>query len=320
MSAVDRFDPEILALFTAAASSTTESPEFIMPERGDAMGLRSVIDAGLAVIPRPVVAGVSGDPHRAERRDGAGMELRWYSRDDDDREDRAAIVYFHGGGRVAGKIDHYDGVIRHYVQETNVPMLLVDYGLAPEYTGTSAQEDGLAGLEWLINHATDLRVDPARIGVMGDSAGGGVAAGTAILARDKGVGVAKQILIYPMLDDRTTVPDPALDGLATWTPDTNWTGWHAVLGDSIGGGNVSPVAAPARLEDFSGLPPAYIEVGDLDIFRDESISYAQRLHHAGIPCELHVNAGVIHGHDLMSFDMQVTRRTIADRCRAISTL
>lgn len=320
MSAVDRFDPEILALFTAAANATTENPEFAMPERGDALGLRSVIDAGLAVIPRPDVAGVSTDSYWVERHDGAGMEVRWYSRDDDARADRAAIVYFHGGGRVAGTIDHYDGVIRHYVRETNVPMLLVDYRLAPEYTGTAAQEDGFAGLQWLAGHAKDLRVDPFRIGLMGDSGGGGVAAGTAILARDNGAGVAKQILIYPMLDDRTTVTDPALDGLATWTPDTNWTGWHAVLGDSIGGADVSPVAAPARLDDFSGLPPAYIEVGDLDIFRDESMSYAQRLHHAGIPCELHVNAGVIHGHDLMSFDMQLTRRTIADRCRAISTL
>jgi len=122
MSAVDRFDPEILALFTAAANATTENPEFAMPERGDALGLRSVIDVGLAVIPRPDVAGVSTDSYWVERRNGAGVEVRWYSRDDDARADRAAIVYFHGGGRVAGTIDHYDGVIRHYVQETNVPM------------------------------------------------------------------------------------------------------------------------------------------------------------------------------------------------------
>lgn len=320
MSAVDRFDPEILALFTAAASSTTENPEFTMPERGDALGLRSVIDAGLAVIPRPPVTDVSGDAHSVERPDGSSMDMRWYSHDDDDQTARAAIVYFHGGGRVAGKIDHYDGVIRHYVQETKVPMLLVEYRLAPEHTGTAAQEDGLAGLQWLIDHASELRVDPARIGVMGDSGGGGVAAGTAILARDNGIRIAKQILIYPMLDDRTTSTDPATEGLATWTPETNWTGWHAVLGESIGSADVSHVAAPGRLENFSDLPSAYIEVGDLDIFKDESISFAQGLHHAGIPCELHVHAGVIHGHDLMSFDMQVTQRTIADRCRAISAL
>lgn len=320
MSAVDRFDPEILALFTAAASATTGNSEFTMPERGDALGLRAVIDAGLAVIPRPAVAGVSADSHGARRPDGTSLDMRWYSREDDDREDRAAIVYFHGGGRVAGKIAHYDGVVRHYVQQTNVPILLVEYRLAPEHTGTAAQEDGLAALQWLIHHAGDLQVDPARIGLMGDSGGGGVAAGTAILARDNGIGVAKQILIYPMLDDRTTVPHPATDGLATWTPDTNWTGWHAVLGEGIGSADVSPVAAPGRLENFSGLPPAYVEVGDLDIFKDESISYAQGLHHAGIPCELHVHAGVIHGHDLMSFDMQLTQRTIAERCRVMSAL
>jgi acetyl esterase/lipase len=320
MSTVDRFDPEILALFTAASSTTTDNPEFVMPERGDALGLRAMIDAGLAVIPRPAVAGVSGDSYAAESQDGTTVELRWYAREDDESTDRAAVVYFHGGGRVGGRMDHYDGVIRHYVQETGVPMLQVEYRLAPEHTGTAAPEDGFAGFQWLIRHAGELRVDPARIGIMGDSGGGGVAAGTAILAREKGIPVAKQILIYPMLDDRTTITDPALDGLATWTPDTNWTGWHAVLGDSIGTENVSPIAAPGRLENFAGLPPAYIEVGDLDIFKDESISYAQGLHHAGIPCELHVNAGVIHGHDLMSFDMQVTQRSIAGRCRAISTI
>lgn len=320
MSAVDRFDPEILALFAAASSSTTENPGFTMPARGDALGLRAVIDAGLAVIPRPAVAGITATSYVVDSEDGARVELRWYSREDDERTDRPAVVYFHGGGRIGGRIDHYDGVIRHYVGETNVPMLQVEYRLAPEHTGTAAAEDGFAGLQWLMDHAGELRVDPARIGVMGDSGGGGVAAGTAILARDNGVGVARQILIYPMLDDRTTTPDPALEGLATWTTDTNWTGWHAVLGDAIGGENVSPIAAPGRLENFAGLPPAYIEVGDLDIFKDEAMSFAQRLHHAGIPCELHVHAGVIHGHDLMNFEMVVTQRTIADRCRAISML
>lgn len=320
MSAFDRFDPEILALFTALAEAAAAAPGSAGPERGDAPGLRKLIDSGLAQIPRPSVTGVSVSPHFVATPDGDEIELRWYTCDDDAGTGRPAIVYFHGGGRIAGTLDGYDGVLRHYVRETNVPMLQVAYRLAPEHTGTTAQEDGLVGLRWLIERAGELNVDPARIGVMGDSGGGGVAAGTAILARDNGVAVAKQILIYPMLDDRNTMPDPHLDGLVTWTHDTNWTGWNAVLGDSIGSDGVSPVTAPGRLTDFAGLPGAYIEVGDLDIFRDESIAYAQGLYAAGIQCELHVLAGIIHGHDAMSFDLGVTRRSLANRCRAIGTL
>ena len=123
-----------------------------------------------------------------------------------------------------------------------------------------------------------------------------------------------------MLDDRNTKADPTLEGLVAWNHDTNWTGWNAVLGDAIGSGGVSPVTAPGRLNDFSGIPRAYIEVGDLDIFRDESIAYARGLYDAGIPCDLNVNAGVMHGHDLMSFDMELTRRTLAGRFRAIEAL
>lgn len=319
MSAMDRFDPEILALFTDAAAAAGARDSKIH-ERGDVQGLREMIDAGLGNIPRPSVTNVSASSHFVQTPDGARLELRWYACEEDASADRPAIVYFHGGGRIAGTVDHYDGVVRHYVRETNVPMLQVDYRLAPEHTGTTAQEDGLLGIQWLIEHADELRVDPERIGVMGDSGGGGVAAGTAILARDRGVGVAKQILVYPMLDDRNTEPDPQLEGLVSWTHDTNWTGWNAVLGDSIGSDKVSPVTAPARLSNFAGLPSTYIEVGDLDIFRDESIAFAQGLFRAGVQCELHVNAGVMHGHDAMSFDMRVTQRTLADRRRAIKTL
>ncbi|MCP1415730.1 alpha/beta hydrolase [Paenarthrobacter sp. A20] len=320
MMSVARFDPEILALFTAAAEAATGSAGSAAPVRGDALGLRSIIDAGLSVIPRPAVEGISAGTHITSAPDGGSLELRWYSSRDEGRTDRPAVVYFHGGGRVAGKIDHYDGVIRHYVQQTKVPMLQVEYRLAPEHPGTVAAEDGLTALQWLLKHAEDLGVDPERVAVMGDSGGGGVAAGTAILARDNGVRLAKQILIYPMLDDRNTIPDPTLEGLVTWTHETNWTGWHAVLGDTIGNEEVSPVAAPARLTNFKGLPPAYIEVGDLDIFRDESIGYAQGLHRAGIGCELHVLAGVIHGHDLMDFSLSVSQQSLAERCRAIKSL
>ena len=134
----------------------------------------------------------------------------------------------------------------------------------------------------------DLGVDPARIGVMGDSAGGGLAAGVCLMARDRGgPAIAQQLLIYPMLDDRTRDTRPAAVPFLTWTYDDNVTGWGALLGDSAGSDAVSPYAAPARADDLTGLPDTYIDIGDLDIFRDEDIPYARRLADAGVPTELH---------------------------------
>src|SRR5262249_47030311 len=143
--------------------------------------------------------------------------------------------------------------------------------------------------------AAKFRVDPKRIAIMGDSAGGGLAAGLAIMARDRGVQLARQILVYPMLDDRNQTPNPLIAPLITWNYDDNFTGWSALLGKDFGTDRVSPVAAPARLKDFKGLAPAYLEVGELDIFRDENIAYAQQFALAGIPVEFHLHPGAPHG-------------------------
>jgi acetyl esterase/lipase len=134
------------------------------------------------------------------------------------------------------------------------------------------------------------------------------------------VALARQILIFPMLDDRNTIPDPLLAPAATWTYDQNYTGWLALLGAEPGGPAVSPIVAPGRLTDFAGLAPAYIEVGDLDIFRDESISYAQNLMRAGVTCELHVYPGSPHGHDWLDPDSQISKRAVAPRIRLITAL
>jgi acetyl esterase/lipase len=202
-----------------------------------------------------------------------------------------------------------------------VPFLSVGYRLAPEATSaTGLAEDVLTALTWLARHADDLGVDPARAAVMGDSGGGGPTAGAAILARDRNVPLARQILVYPMLDDRNTTPGPIPAAFLTWSYDNNYTGWHALLGDAIGGDTVSPVAAPGRLKDFSGLAPAYIEVGDLDIFRDESIAYAAALAAAGVPVELHVHRGAPHGFERLVPDAGVARRAMADRVRAVAAI
>jgi acetyl esterase/lipase len=222
---------------------------------------------------------------------------------------------------LGGSVDLYDEVVSWYVGESGVPFLSVELRLAPEATSpTSLAEDVFSGLTWLADHATDLGVDPSRIAVMGDSGGGGPTAGAAILARDRDVPVAKQILIYPMLDDRNTTPGPLPPEFLTWTYDQNYTGWVTLLGDDLGSSDVSPVAAPGRLKDFAGLAPAYIDVGDLDIFRDESIAHAAGLAKAGIPIELHVHPGAPHGFERFVPESSVAKRAMADRVHAVATI
>ena len=220
---------------------------------------------------------------------------------------------------ILGSLDTYDTLLSRYVALSGVPFLSVGYRLASDATGTTLAEDVFSGLAWLTDHAVSLDVDPARIAVMGDS-GGAPTAGAAILARDRGLRLVRRILIYPMLDDRNQTPDPALAPFLTWSYVDNYTAWHAVLGDDLGRDIVSPIAAPGRLKDFAGLAPAYLEVGDLDIFRDETIAYAQGLARAGLPVELHVHPGVPHGWERFAPDSATARRAFADHVRVITGL
>jgi acetyl esterase/lipase len=268
----------------------------------------------------PASSGVTIASFATHSSDGGGqIELRWYTKVG--AEPGSAVVYAHGGGMIGGSLDLYESVISWYVSATGVPFLSVGYRLAPEAAhSTALAEDVFSGLAWLAGHAIGLGVDPARLALMGDSGGGGPTAGAAILARDRNVPLAKQILIYPMLDDRNTTPGTVPQEFLTWTYDNNYTGWHALLGENIGTDSVSPIAAPARLSDFIGLAPAYIEVGDLDIFRDESIAYAASLSGAGVPIELHVHPGVPHGFERFAPDAGISQRAMADRARAIAAI
>lgn len=232
----------------------------------------------------------------------------------------SAVVYAHGGGMVAGSAELHDPLVAWYAQESGVPFLSVDYRLAPENPGEGPVEDSFAALRWLSANAGRLGVDPARIAVMGDSAGGGIAAGTAILARDRVIPLARQILVYPMLDDRTLSPDPVLEPLVTWTYEMNVICWQALLGDDAGGAATSGIAAPARNRDLAGLADVYIEVGDLDIFRDEGIEYARRLASGGAAVELHVHAGAPHGYDWYAPASDLADRWRSDRLRVIRSL
>jgi acetyl esterase/lipase len=254
--------------------------------------------------------------------DGTELALGWYQRQG--AQPGSAVLYLHGGGMIVGLEQAsaaYDVAVSGYVAASGVPMLVVDYRVAPEHPHPTPVEDCYAALRWLVENAENLGVDPARVAVMGDSAGGGLAAAVSLLARDRGgPAIAQQLLIYPMLDDRPATPNPELFGYLTWTYDDNITGWGALLGDDAGGAAVSPYAAPARADDLAGLPDTFIDVGDLDIFRDEDITFAQRLSAAGVSTELHLHPGCPHAFEGLAPDADVSQRAITDRVRRLCTL
>jgi len=210
------------------------------------------------------------------------------------------ILHIHGGGYVLGDAASMAAFHKPLALELGCAIVSIDYRLAPETRAPGAVEDCYAGLSWLVANAAEVGADSARIGVMGESAGGGLAAALALLARDrKEHALAFQHLIYPMLDDRTCAkadPHPHA-GEFVWTAASNRFGWAALLGVEPGSGGVSPYASPARAEDLSGLPPAFISTGALDLFVEEDMDYARRLIRAGVPTELHVYPGAFHGFD-----------------------
>ena len=312
-----RLDPEIAAVLEPMAASAGEAPPI---ERGDWRALRERANTNLAFLATlnpPVSGAVSVQPLQITVDDGTDIAARWYKRSNE--RPGSAVVYAHGGGMIAGNLDVYDAVVAEYVAATGVPFLSVAYRLAPEAQGPRPARDVFAAVQWLSDLASELGVEPNRIAVMGDSGGGGVAASAAIIARDLGVGLARQILIYPMLDDRT-LDAGAVAPFLTWTSDMNFTGWSARLGEQFGADGVLPASAPARLTNFRGLAPAYIEVGDLDIFRSESVSYAQQLAAADVPIELHVHPGAPHGFERFAPASQLAQRAMHDRKRAIRSL
>ena len=214
---------------------------------------------------------------------------------------RGCIFHIHGGGYVGGSVKEMEFLHRPLAAALDCVIVTVEYRLAPETIFPGAVEDSYAALGWTFANAAEIGVDRSRIGVMGESAGGGFAAALALLTRDRGeYALAFQHLIYPMLDDRTCVREPnPFAGDFVWTPASNAFGWTSLLGHPPGQDDVSPYAAPARAEDLSGLPPTYISTGALDLFVDEDIEYARRLIRAGAPTELHVWPGGFHGFDIM---------------------
>ncbi len=216
----------------------------------------------------------------------------------------ACILHIHGGGYIGGSAADMEASHVDLTLALGCAIVSVDYRLAPEAPYPAAVEDCYAALAWLHAQPAVAGIDTARIGVMGQSAGGGLAAALSLLARDRGeYPLIFQHLIYPMLDDRTSAegasdPHPYA-GEYIWTHGNNRFGWRSLLGAEPGGPDVSPYAAPARATDLAGLPPTFMLTGALDLFLEEDMDYARRLTRAGVPVELHVYPGGVHAFDFV---------------------
>jgi len=225
----------------------------------------------------------------------------------------AAVYHTHGGGMIIG--DNRMGVLPllDWSQELQFVVVSVEYRLAPECPHPGPVEDCYAGLQWTAANAGELGIDPDRIAVAGASAGGGLAAALALMARDRGgPRLIGQMLMCPMLDDRNDSPSSRqMAGRGVWDHTANETGWTALLGNARGAPDVSPYAAPARATDLSGLPPAFIDVGSAETFRDEDVTYASRIWQAGGIAELHVWPGGFHGFTMMAPEAAVSRQAAA---------
>lgn len=297
-------DPELRGpiqwyLKLAAETGGASGPELLagMRERGRA--------AAKPFLPAPPVEerrvpGRAGDP-----------DVPVYVVNADPAAVRPAILHIHGGGFIAGSA--FSGVADMQAQAAALDCVVVsvEYRLAPETPFPGALEDNYAALLWLHRNAAALGVDRERVAIQGESAGGGHAVVLALAARDRGeVLVCFQSLTYPMLDDRTgSTRQPAAHiGALLWTRELNRFGWSALLGAPAGGETAPEGAVPARVADVSGLPPAFIGVGDIDLFVDEDLEFAGRLMAAGVRTELLVLPGAFHGFHVLAPDARVSRR------------
>ena len=306
------FDPELTPVLEAIREAFPSLSEETLPLERQAMaeGFPGMEPVDLT----------SGGAVRVEERqvpgpDGAPDITLLILTPEEDGGPRPAIYHTHGGGMVMG--DRRLGVdtFLPYVADGSAVVVSVEYRLAPEHPDPALVEDCYAGLAWTAKNAAALGIDAEHLMIAGTSAGGGLAAGTALLARDRAFPrLSHQVLICPMLDDRfETHSSRMLDDEGIWHRNDNLFGWNALLGEGRGGPDVSPYAAPARSEDLAGLPRTYIDAGSVESFRDEVLTYARRLCEAGVSVDLHMWGGGFHGFDLVAPHAAVSRASIATR-------
>lgn len=331
MGAVQALDAEYAAWVATMASGHENDAAPSPPEIGTYDAFLSALPAMrqsneamirsfLATV--PAQSGIVQSSYTISSRDGASINVVRFGpaqTAETSKKLEPAIVFLHGGGMVFGSILDFAPRIAELAALSGVQIFAVEYRLAPEHPFPAATDDAFASLEWLASCAESLRVDANRIGLMGESSGGGLAAAVALMSRDRGFtpSIKKTILVYPMLDDRS---------ITSWanSRETTLLGmcWKAYLGEDKAGKqdlDISPYAAPARARDLGDLPSTYLEVGELDDFRDECVEFAARLSAAGNACEFHVWPGVPHGFDAAR-DIAVTKQAMTGRLRAIKEL
>lgn len=237
--------------------------------------------------------------------DGSGgpLDIHWYD-PAPGTTGRPALLHIHGGGMILGSAKDMNWGPSGMAAALGIPVASVDYRLAPETPFPGPQDDCLAGLAWLAENAVTLGIDPARIAVIGESAGGGLAAAVALMARDtSGPALAAQVLIYPMLDHRTGGTrcrhNNRTTGEFVWTRTANQFGWECLRGDYSPDDARKGWFSPSLADDLAGLPPTLLLTGSLDLFFDEDLDYARRLVDAGVPVELHSYPGAIHAFNMM---------------------
>ncbi|MDQ0268599.1 alpha/beta hydrolase [Cytobacillus purgationiresistens] len=234
--------------------------------------------------------------------DSQPMKVKIYEPAGRGRISLPALLFIHGGGYVVGDPDGNDGICEIFSEEAKCVVVSVDYRLAPENPYPAPLEDCYAALTWMAQSADDLNIDVSRLAVAGQSAGGGLTAALSLLARDRsGPEIIFQMPLYPMIDDRNTTPSSyeITDERAIWNRGNNLAAWRMYLGEHANG-DISPYAAPARAKNYSGLPPTYTCVGQLDPFRDETLDYVTRLMQAGVPVEFHLYPGAYHAFEILN--------------------
>ncbi|MEU6311050.1 alpha/beta hydrolase [Streptomyces sp. NPDC047014] len=314
--AVPPFDSELRAALTVPGDGPWEP---ITPDN-----LAAVLERDRATRSRPALAELGADglfdvaELRAPGPPGAPEVTLVSARPAGTAGPLPVLYYMHGGGMVMGNAPSVlPKLLRDWALPLGLAVVSVEYRLAPGTRYPGPLEDCYAGLVWLAAHAAGLRLDAERVVIGGKSAGGGLAAALALLTRDRGGPVPiGQLLLCPMLDDRgRTFSSHQMAGVDTWDRTSNATAWQALLGERYGAPDLPPYAAPARATDLSGLPPAYIDVGSAETFRDEGVAYADALWRAGGRAELHVWPGAFHGFDSLAPLAALTRDAHEARTR-----
>ncbi|KAH6654397.1 triacylglycerol lipase [Truncatella angustata] len=314
-----RYDPEFWQVFEPMAG-------YPVPTFDDPVAARTATEKTLGElfkqVPRP--AGVAETSYEVESLDGFKIPVTRFvpSALKDVTKPQRAVIYLHGGWMVMGSVELFKPLVLNYAHNYNIQIFGVDYRLGPEDPAPAGVEDTYAVVKWLQNRADEFNIDPARIALFGASAGGGVAVGASLFARDKGLSppLARLVIIYPMLDDRTSLdPENVLTKYVGPSDSLNKLGWKAYLGgrERDERDDVSIYMSPGRAENLEGLPPTYVDIGGFDLFASECVEFVRKLTAANNSVEFHLYPGVPHGWEGIAPLIRASKQAAENRKRVL---